>query len=44
MYYTLHCAYFQFFRASEPHIILFKVRFVVALKEEAKGQVICERL
>ena len=36
MYYTLHCAYFQLFRASGTHIIPVKGRLAVALKEEAK--------
>ena len=40
MYYNLHCAYFQLFRASGTHIIPLKVRLIaVALKEEAKLQV-----
>ena len=34
MYYTLHCAYFQ--QIVQPHIIPFKVRLAVALKEETK--------
>ena len=36
MYYTLHCAYFQLFRAIGTLNIPVKVRLAVALTEEAK--------
>ena len=36
MYYTLHCAYCQLFKASGTPYQSFKVRLAVALKEEAK--------